>query len=146
MRSGFALVISAALAALWHAAAPAEAQAGGQERIQLAVDASEAEAVLAALDAKKAGADDDFRTFVLSEDLARRAPALRRTLDAWVREDLVAAARRALPYLPEEAFIRARVYLVIKPLSNSFVFDVSTDAAIFLYLDPEVTAAKFAKT
>ena len=58
----------------------------------------------------------------------------------------MAAARRVLPYLPEEAVIRAKVYLVIKPLTNSFVFEVSTDPAIFLYLDPEVTAAKFANT
>jgi hypothetical protein len=29
---------------------------------------------------------------------------------------------------------------------NSFVFEVSTDPAIFLYLDPEVTAPKFANT
>jgi hypothetical protein len=90
--------------------------------------------------------DDDFRKFVVSEDLARRAPALRRRLDAWAKEDVVAAARRVLPYLPEEAVIRAKVYLVIKPLKNSFVFEVSTDPAIFLYLDPDVTAAKFANT
>jgi Putative zinc dependent peptidase (DUF5700) len=175
MRAGFALVISAALASPTHSAVAAEA--GSRERIQLEVDTSEAEAVLAALDAKNAGAspgdlawqrifssepylrlkkreaslhrdftDDDFRKFVLSEDLARRTPALRHTLDAWAREDLVAAARRVLPYLPEEASIRARVFLVIKPLTNSFVFEVSTDPAIFLYLDPEVTAAKFANT
>jgi hypothetical protein len=177
MRAGPALVVSAALAVLCHAAAPAEGHAGGEERIQLVVDTSEAEAVLAALDAKKAGTgpgepawqrvfssepylrlkkreaslhrdftDDDFRKFVLSGDLARRSPALRRTLDVWAREDLVAAARRVLPYLPEEASIRARVYLVIKPQTNSFVFEVSTDPAIFLHLDPEVTAAKFANT
>ena len=59
---------------------------------------------------------------------------------------LVAAARRVLPYLPDEAVIDARVYLVIKPQKNSFVFEVSTDPAIFLYLDPEVTPAKFANT
>lgn len=177
MRAGLALVISTALAAPGHSAAPAQARPGGQERIRLEVDTSEAEAVLAAVATKKAGAgpgdlawqrifssepylrlkrreaslhreftDDDFRKFVLSEELARRAPALRRTLDAWAREDLVAAARRVLPYLPEEAFIRARVYLVIKPLTNSFVFEVLTDPAIFLYLDPDVTAAKFANT
>lgn len=177
MRSGLALVVFATLVAVCHRAAAAEVPAGGQERIQLKVDASEAEAVLSVLDAKKAGentgefawqriftsepyvrlkkreasmhrdfTDDDFRKFVLSEDLAKRAPDLRRTLDAWAKEDLVAAARRVLPYLPESAVIRAKVYLVIKPQKNSFVFDVSTDPAIFLYLDPEVTAPKFANT
>ena len=177
MRAGSSLGLTAALAALLSGAAPAEEPSARPDRIRLAVDTSEAEGVLAVLDARKAGAspgdlawqgilssepyqrlkkreaalhrdftDDDFKTFVLTEDLARRAPALRRTLNAWASEDLVAAARRVLPYLPEEAAIRAKVYLVIKPQTNSFVFEVSTDPAIFLYLDPEVTAAKFANT
>lgn len=177
MRSGLALVVSAAATMLCHTAVAAQARAGGGERVQLKVDASEAEAVLAVLEAKKPGVnvgeaawqrvfssepyvrlkkreaslrreftDDDFRKFVLSDDLAKRSPALRRTLDAWAKEDLVAAARRVLPYLPAEAFIRAKVYLMIKPQPNSFVFEVSTDPAIFLYLDPEVTPAKFANT
>lgn len=177
MRRGLSLVLSAALAISCPSAFSSEVEAGGSERIRLKVDTSEAEAVLAVLDAKKTGAnvdaaawrrifssepyvrlkkreaslrrdftDDDFRKFILSEDLAKRAPALRRTLDAWAKEDLAAAARRVLPYLPEDAVIRAKVYLVIKPQKNSFVFEVSTDPAIFLYLDPEVTAAKFANT
>ncbi len=173
MRGGPALALSAALAVLGPSAVAGE-PAADSERIQLEVDTSEAEAVLAAVSATtKAGGpawerifsstpyqrlkkreaslhreftDDDFKKFVLSGDLARRAPELRRTLDAWAREDLVAAARRVLPYLPDEAVIDARVYLMIKPQKNSFVFEVSTDPAIFLYLDPEVTPAKFANT
>jgi hypothetical protein len=35
---------------------------------------------------------------------------------------------------------------VIKPRDNSFVFDLDTDPAIFLYLDPEVTQAEFENT
>jgi hypothetical protein len=35
---------------------------------------------------------------------------------------------------------------VIKPQTNSFVFDTGTDPAIFLYLDPEKSAAKFENT
>lgn len=90
--------------------------------------------------------DEDFRRFVFSKDLATRAPALRHTLEAWKKEDLVAAARRVLPYLPEEATIRAKVYVLIKPSTNSFVFELETDPAIFLYLDSEKTAAQFANT
>lgn len=175
MRGGLALALAGALAVLGLSAVAAR-PAAHSERIRLSVDTSEAEAVLAAVTAKKTGGfggpvwdrifssepyvrlkkreaslhreftDDDFRSFVLSDDLAKRAPDLRRTLDAWAKEDLVAAARRVLPYLPDEAVIDARVYLVIKPQKNSFVFEVSTDPAIFLYLDPEVTAAKFANT
>jgi hypothetical protein len=90
--------------------------------------------------------DEDFRKFVLSPDLAQRAPALRRTLEAWEKEDFVAAARRVLPYLPENAVIRAKVYLLIKPQRNSFVFDLATDPTIFLFLDPDRTAAEAVNT
>jgi hypothetical protein len=90
--------------------------------------------------------DDDFKKFVLSPELANRASALRHTLDAWKRADLVAAARQVLAYLPPEAHIRAKVYPVIKPKTNSFVFEAASDPAIFLYLDPEESAAKFENT
>ena len=90
--------------------------------------------------------DDDFRRFVLSAPLLARADSLRRALDAWARNDLVASANRVLAYLPDSARIRADVYPVIKPVTNSFVFEPSTDAAIFLYLDPTETAAQFENT
>ncbi|HEX6864415.1 MAG TPA: DUF5700 domain-containing putative Zn-dependent protease [Thermoanaerobaculia bacterium] len=90
--------------------------------------------------------DADFRTFVLSDDLGKRAPDLTRTLGLWSAVDPSAAARRALAYLPEGARIRARVYPVIKPRDNSFVFEVKTDPAIFLYLDPAVPPEKLENT
>jgi len=90
--------------------------------------------------------DDDFRRFVLDPALAARADSLRRTLDAWRHTDLVASARRVRAYLPDSARIRAHVYPVIKPRTNSFVFEASTDPAIFLYLDPLESAAKFENT
>lgn len=88
----------------------------------------------------------DFRAFVLSEDLAKRAPDLRRTLGLWTGVDPSAAGRRALAYLPAGARIRAKVYPVIKPRDNSFVFEVKTDPAIFLYLDPAVPPEKLENT
>jgi len=90
--------------------------------------------------------DDDFRKFVLSPDLAARSAELARTLAEWKKADLPAAARRVLAYLPSEASIHARVYLVIKPQTNSFVFGGPSDPAIFLYLDPKVSPAKFENT
>jgi hypothetical protein len=95
---------------------------------------------------KRAFTDDDFKSFVLSDDLLARADALAATLAAWKRTDPTAAARRALAYLPPEARIRAKVYPVIKPKENSFVFEADTDPAIFLYLDPKETAGKFENT
>jgi hypothetical protein len=90
--------------------------------------------------------DDDFKKFVLSPELAGKTNALRQTLGAWRRADLIASARRVLAYLPEQAQIRAKVFPVIKPVTNSFVFESTTDPAIFLYLDPEESAAKFENT
>ena len=46
---------------------------------------------------KRDFSDDDFKKFVLSEDLAKRAAQLRQTLDAWKKADLAGAAHRVLP-------------------------------------------------
>src|SRR5437870_5629675 len=113
---------------------------GGQDtasvplsRIQLTLNAGEAEAALGILDKRVQGApitdadwqrlfvtepytrlkkreasmhrdftDDDFKTFVLSPELAAKAPELRHTLEAWKQADLAASARRVLTYLPEQ--------------------------------------------
>ena len=90
--------------------------------------------------------EDDFKSFVLSEALASRAGALAEILAAWTRTDPGAAGRRALAYLPPGARIRAKVYPVIKPKDNSFVFEVKTDPAIFLSLDPAVPPEKLENT
>jgi hypothetical protein len=90
--------------------------------------------------------DEDFKKFVLSPELLAKAATLRHTLDDWRKADLRASARRVLAYLPEQATIRAKVFPVIKPKTNSFVFESQTDPAIFLYLDPEENAAKFENT
>jgi hypothetical protein len=90
--------------------------------------------------------DSVFVAFLHADSTLGRAVALRRTVDAWKRADLAAAGRRALAYLPHGAAIRAKVYLTIKPWTNSFVFETTTDPAIFLYADPAVPAAKFENT
>jgi hypothetical protein len=90
--------------------------------------------------------DPEFQAFIVSDKLIERAQALRDTLDRWKRVDSGEAARRALAYLPEDARIRAKIYPMIKPRENSFVFEVNTDPAIFLYIDPEVTKEQFENT
>ncbi len=92
---------------------------------------------------KRSFVDADFKSFVLSDPLAERAQSLAETLERWKRTDVTAAARLALAYLPEEARIRAKIYPVIKPRENSFVFDVPNDPAIFLYLDSAKSKEKF---
>jgi Putative zinc dependent peptidase (DUF5700) len=90
--------------------------------------------------------DSTFRAFMISHTLLRRAPALRRTLRDWRTARLDEAGRKALDYLPGGTPIRARVYLLIKPRTNSFVFEASTDPAIMLYLDPSRTRAQLENT
>jgi hypothetical protein len=144
-------------------------------RVDLRLDASEAEAVLTILDKRahyegvtdadwqklfsttpyrrlkqreismrRPFTDEEFMKFVATLD-ARREP-LRQTLRQWQSADLQAVAERPLHYLPPQASIRSDVYPMIKPQSNSFVFEATTAPAIFLYLDPEKSRAEFENT
>lgn len=95
---------------------------------------------------KRSFENTDFKTFVLSDKLAEQTQILEETLDRWKRADITGAARLALTYLPKQAQIKAKVYPVIKPRENSFVFDIPNDPAIFLYLDPTRSKEKFENT
>ncbi len=97
-------------------------------------------------DASVAFSDEDFKRFVLSGALLARAARLEETLAHWKEANLHRSAERALAYLPAAAVIRAKIYPVIKPGSNSFVWELSTDPTIFLYLDPEMTRGNFENT
>lgn len=90
--------------------------------------------------------EGDFRSFVLDDALLARRQALRETLAAWITRDPAAAGAQALAYLPAGTPLRARIYPVIKPRDNSFVFEIDSDPAIFLYLDPALSAERFANT
>jgi hypothetical protein len=92
---------------------------------------------------KRSFEDADFKAFVLSDSLLERASALAETLASWKRADTANAARLALAYLPKGARISAKIYPEIKPRDNSFVYDIDTDPAIFLYLDPRMTKEQF---
>ncbi len=149
----------------------------GQDRVQLQINASEAELALAIVEKHAKGmaisdaewqkllesepyvrlkkretamrrpfTDDEFKAFLLSADVAAKAPSLRKTLDAWEKADLDRTGERILPYLPATAKVRAKVYPMIKPKHNSFVFETETDPAIFLYIDPKVSQAQFENT
>jgi hypothetical protein len=91
-------------------------------------------------------ADEQFKEFVLGAELAKSVPGLRRTLREWQTADMGAIAGRLLEYLPAGAAIKAKVYPVVKPRINSFVYELDTDPAIFLYLDPQVGRDKFENT
>ena len=90
--------------------------------------------------------DTDFKTFVLSDQLAARAESLEQTLSKWKNADVTRAGKLALAYLPKGSRISAKIYPVIKPRENTFVFDVQNDPAIFFYIDPKMSREKFENT
>jgi hypothetical protein len=90
--------------------------------------------------------DKQFRTFVLSAELVARRTLLKPALDYWKSVNLSLAGSRTLDYLPAGARIRAKVYPVIKPRDNSFVFDMENDPAIFFALDPVGKREEFENT
>jgi hypothetical protein len=81
--------------------------------------------------------EETFRAFVMSEELLARRSMLARTLASWKQADLTRSRRRAAAYLPRGATIKAKVYPSIKPATNSFVFELERDPAIFLYVDDQ---------
>lgn len=81
--------------------------------------------------------DETFRAFVMSDELLARRAELSATVASWLRADVTQSARRALAYLPQGSTLRAKIYPVIKPATNSFVFDLGGDPAIFMYVEPQ---------
>jgi len=90
--------------------------------------------------------DAAFRAFVMQPELAGRRERLASALAAWSHADVRVCGTRALAYLPLGSQLRASVYPEIKPLRNSFVFDLAHDPGIFLYLDPAVEGTEFTYT
>jgi len=91
--------------------------------------------------------DSAFGEFVLSDTLLARRDSLKLTLDRWRHADIRGAAHRALAYLPKGTILSARMYLVIKPHTNSFVFTGdSLQPGLFLYLNPDAGADRFTNT
>lgn len=80
--------------------------------------------------------DEDFKAFVLSEKTLSSADVYEAQLAKWKTLDARAAAAVALRYLPEGTKLRGRIYPSIKPRENSFVFELTTDPAIFFYMNP----------
>lgn len=95
----------------------------------------------------RAFTDSSFARFALADSVAARAPALRRELSDLERIDARTAASMALAYLPRGTPLRARLYLEIKPVTNSFVFTGRDSIpSIFLYVAPGQTTAQLTNT
>ncbi len=90
--------------------------------------------------------EKDFRDFLTSAETVSRAGELRQALETWKHLDATAAARRAGAYLPPGLPLRATIYPVIKRQKNSFVFELTTNPAMFMYVDPHKGPAKLENT
>ena len=90
--------------------------------------------------------DNDFRKFLSSGGIRNQKNLLSAALDEWKRADFRAIASRVRSYLPTDAKLRATVYIVIKPRTNSFVYELTTNPAVFLYLDPTIKKEEFENT
>ncbi len=95
----------------------------------------------------RAFTDSSFAQFLTSDSVAARLPAIARVVPELERIDVTSAARMALAYLPVGTPIRARLYLEIKPHTNSFVFTGRDSVpSIFIYVKTDETAAQLNNT
>jgi hypothetical protein len=91
--------------------------------------------------------DSAFTAFLMSDTLLKRVPLLDPAVQSLTRLDAASAAARALKYLPPGTVLKARLYLEIKPRTNSFVFTGRDSVpAIFLYVDPRQSPAQLENT
>lgn len=81
--------------------------------------------------------DARFREYLLTDEPLKRLEELQDALVKWRSIDVSAARAKAQAYLPPATQVRATIYPVIKRTTNSFVFELDTDPAIFVYVDPD---------
>jgi hypothetical protein len=90
--------------------------------------------------------DEEFQSFLLSAKALEQEPIWRKTITAMKQADMTSLGADVLSWLPSEAFIHAKVFPVIKPMHNSFVWTSPTDGpAIFLYIESQ-SKEKFENT
>lgn len=84
---------------------------------------------------RRAFTDSSFAGFLVADSVVGHLAAYEQTLPQLEHANVDAAARRALAYLPAGTAVRARLYLEIKPITNSFVFTGRDSIpSIFLYI------------
>ena len=94
----------------------------------------------------RAFTDAEFQKFLLSADAKAKLPQWEQTLAAMKRSDLRALATGVLTWLPAGAEIHARVFALVKPHDNTFVWRMPDKGpAIFFYLD-KLTTDQFENT
>lgn len=97
----------------------------------------------------RAFTDSAFARFLASDSVIAHVASYELTLPRLEHANVDAAARRALAYLPAGTALRARLYLEIKPITNSFVFtgrDSIPSIFIYVRVDPPDAPAQLENT
>ncbi|MGB7731965.1 MAG: DUF5700 domain-containing putative Zn-dependent protease [Candidatus Acidiferrum sp.] len=85
--------------------------------------------------------DESFRKFMQAPETQGRAEEWEQTLAGMERANMAGLGQRVLAWLPAGAVIQARVFPLIKPMTNSFVWRNEHDEpAIFIYLEKQTQA------
>jgi Putative zinc dependent peptidase (DUF5700) len=90
--------------------------------------------------------DEDFKKFLQAPEAQVRTTEWADALAGMERADMTGIGERVLAWLPADAFIQTRVFPLIKPQTNSFVWrNAQGEPAIFVYME-EQTRAQFETT
>ncbi|MGA7077403.1 MAG: DUF5700 domain-containing putative Zn-dependent protease [Terriglobales bacterium] len=85
--------------------------------------------------------DEDFKKFLQAPETQARMAEWTQTLSGMERANMAGIGQRVLAWLPEGAEIHTRVFPMIKPGKNSFVWrNAQGDPAIFIYMEKQVQA------
>lgn len=85
--------------------------------------------------------DEDFKKFLQAPETLARTEEWAQTLAGMEHADMIGIGTRVLAWLPPGAVIHARVFPMIKPHNNSFVWrNAQGEPAIFIYLGKQTQA------
>ncbi len=87
-----------------------------------------------------------LKEFLSSADALELLPRLRQAAADWKAMDVAVAAELVAAYTPQGLPLRATVFPVIKQQPNSFVVDLDSDPAVFMYVGEEVTPEQLTNT
>ncbi len=90
--------------------------------------------------------DESFLEWAESDEALEGLEARERTLTSWMSVDANEAGRKAMKYLPAHVALKATVYLIVRKQTNSFVWDLPHNPAIFLWVGPDLSASEMATT
>ena len=82
--------------------------------------------------------EEAFRAWATSDEALVDVTGRSGTLDAWKSIDVTAAGERAMRYLPASVKLEATIYPIVREQTNSFVWDLPENPAIFMWVGPDV--------